>query len=94
MTAKMLPRGSMQCGNTAGGLGLDKEFIESVMATTGHAVRFFGFHPDADHGFEISPQLPKDWPELTVTRIYLHDQILTISADSAGRIAHQWRGTR
>ncbi len=73
----------MQGANTAGGLGLDKEFIESVMATQVVLYGFLGFHPTYD-GFEISPQLPKDWPELTVTRIYLHDQILNISADSAG----------
>jgi cellobiose phosphorylase len=71
----------MQGGNTAGGLGLDKEFIESVMATQEMLYGFLGFHPTYD-GFAIAPQLPKDWPELTITRIYLHDQILDITADA------------
>jgi hypothetical protein len=79
--AKDPARGSMQGGNTAGGLGLDKEFIESVMATQVMLYGFLGFHPTYD-GFAFSPQLPKDWPELTITRIYLHDQILDITADS------------
>ena len=81
--AKNPARGSMQGGNTAGGLGLDKEFIESVMATQVMLYGFMGFHPTYD-GFAISPQLPKDWPELTITRIYLHSGVLDVTADHEG----------
>ena len=38
---------------------------------------FLGFTPTAD-GFRINPVLPRDWPELTVSRIRLHDTILNI----------------
>jgi len=27
----------------------------------------------------LDPKLPKDWPELTITRIHLHDRVLNIS---------------
>ena len=89
-TAKMLPAARCK-SHTAGGLGLDKEFIESVMATQVVLYGFLGFRPTYDDS-EISPQLPKDWPELTVTRIYLHDQVLNIAPTLPGD-AHQRRGT-
>jgi len=40
---------------------------------------FMGFRPRSD-GFEINPQLPKDWPQLEITQIYLHDMVIDISA--------------
>src|SRR6202000_2735495 len=75
----------MQGGNSAGGLGLDKEFIESVMATQVMLYGFLGFHPTYD-GFEIAPQLPKDWPELTVTRIHLHDRVIDVTVTHDGEV--------
>jgi cellobiose phosphorylase len=39
---------------------------------------FLGFEPTAD-GFNINPQLPKEWPELTVTRIHLHQFVIDIT---------------
>jgi hypothetical protein len=73
-------RGSLQGGNSAGGLGLDKEFIESVLAPQVMLYGFLGFHPTYD-GFQISPHLPKDWPEVTVTQIHLHDRVIDVTAD-------------
>jgi hypothetical protein len=77
--AKDPSRGSLQGGGTAGGLGIDQEFVESVMATNVMLYGLLGFHPTVD-GFSISPQLPKDWPELTITRVHLRDQVLAITA--------------
>jgi hypothetical protein len=77
--SKDASRGSLQGGGTAGGLGLDREFVESVMATQEMLYGLLGFRPTVD-GFAISPQLPEDWPELTITRIHLHDQVLDITA--------------
>ena len=37
-----------------------------------------GLHPSAD-GFSLDPKLPKDWPELTITRIHLHARVLDLS---------------
>jgi hypothetical protein len=79
-------RGTMQGGNVAGGLGLDKEFFESVLAPQVMLYGFLGFRPTAD-GFAIDPCLPTGWPELTITRIQLHDDVLDITATAAGEIS-------
>jgi hypothetical protein len=76
-------RGSLQGGGTAGGLGLDREFVESVMATQVMLYGVLGFHPTVD-GFAIAPKLPSDWPELTITRIHLRDQVLDVTATGDG----------
>ena len=71
-------RGTMQGGNVAGGLGLDKEFFESILVPQVMLYGFLGFRPLAD-GFAVNPRLPQDWTELTITRIHLHDHVLDIS---------------
>jgi hypothetical protein len=78
-------RGTLQGGNVAGGLGIDREFIESVLATQVMLYGFLGFHPTID-GFAISPQLPKEWPELTISRIHLHDHVLDVTATKDGKL--------
>jgi cellobiose phosphorylase len=75
----------LQGGGTAGGLGLDREFFESVLVPQVMLYGFLGFEPTFD-GFSISPRLPKDWPELIVTRIHLHEHVLDVTADAAGGI--------
>jgi hypothetical protein len=82
--AKDPARGSMQGGNVAGGLGLDKEFFESVLVPQVMLYGFLGFRPTAD-GCAIAPRLPSDWPKLTVTRVHLRDQVLDITADAASK---------
>jgi hypothetical protein len=76
-------RGTMQGGNVAGGFGLDKEFFESVLVPQVMLYGFLGFRPTLD-GFAIDPQLPSDWPELTITRIHLHDYVLDVTATRDG----------
>jgi hypothetical protein len=71
-------RGTMQGGNVAGGLGLDKEFFESILAPQVMLYGFLGFRPTAG-GFAVNPRLPKDWPELTITRVHLHGNVLDIT---------------
>ncbi|MCL6519250.1 MAG: hypothetical protein K6T99_05420 [Armatimonadetes bacterium] len=71
--------GTLQGGGTAGGLGLDCEFFESVMVPQVMLDGFLGFKPTAD-GFKIAPKLPRDWLELTIDRIRWHDFIFTIKA--------------
>jgi hypothetical protein len=70
-------RGTMQGGNVPGGLGLDKEFFESILVPQVMLYGFLGFRPTAD-GCEISPRLPADWPSLGITRIHLHDHVLDV----------------
>jgi len=71
--------GTCQGGGTAGGLGLDMEFVESVLVPQVMIDGFMGFKAFAD-GFAIDPKLPSDWPELTINRIHFHDSILTARA--------------
>jgi hypothetical protein len=69
--------GSLQGGGTAGGLGMDMEFFESLLVPQIMLDGFLGFHPTAE-GFTLNPNLPSEWPELTVSRIYIHDRIYDI----------------
>jgi hypothetical protein len=71
-------RGTMQGGNVAGGLGLDKEFFESILPPQVMIYGFLGLRPTAD-GLAINPHLPKGWPALTVSRIHLHDKVFDIT---------------
>jgi Glycosyl hydrolase family 65, C-terminal domain len=71
-------RGTMQGANVPGGLGLDKEFFESILPPQIMIYGFLGLRPTAD-GFAIAPHLPKEWPSLSVSRIHLHDKVLDIA---------------
>jgi hypothetical protein len=82
-------RGKLQGGGAAGGLGLDIEFLESVLVPQVMLQGFLGFHATAE-GYEVHPRLPKDWPSLTITGIRFLDQTLNITAHADG----QWEATR
>jgi len=69
---------TLQGGGTAGGLGLDAEFFESILVPQVILDGFLGFAPRAD-GFALNPRLPSSWPELTVTRIRFHRTVLSIT---------------
>jgi hypothetical protein len=70
-------RGTMQGGNVPGGLGLDREFFESILVPQVMLYGFLGFHPTAA-GCTIEPRLPSGWKELSVTRIHLHDHVFDV----------------
>jgi len=72
-------RGTLQGGGPPGGLGMDKEFFESILVPQIMIFGFLGFRPRAD-GFELDPKLPKEWPELRVTRIHFQRLTLDITA--------------
>jgi hypothetical protein len=72
-------RGNLQGGNIPGGLGMDREFFESILVPQVMLYGFMGFSPRPD-GLVINPQLPSDWPSLRITRIHLHDHVLDIEA--------------
>jgi len=75
----------MQGGNVPGGLGLDREFFESILVPQVMLYGFLGFEPTAS-GFKINPRLPKAWPEATVTRVHLHERVLDLTAKADGTI--------
>ncbi len=78
-------RGTMQGGNVPGGLGLDREFFESILVPQVMLYGFLGFEPTAS-GFKIHPRLPKDWPEATITRVHLHDVVMDLTAKADGTV--------
>ena len=75
-------RGNMQGGNIPGGLGLDLEFLESVLYPQAMLFGFMGFEPKMS-GFVVRPRLPSDWSGLTIDRIRWQDQTLRMQATSA-----------
>ncbi|RJP26460.1 MAG: hypothetical protein C4527_14960 [Candidatus Omnitrophota bacterium] len=66
------------CG-TAGGLGIDCEFFESILVPQVMLNGFLGFEPRGD-GFALHPRLPNEWPELTITQIHFHRLVMDITA--------------
>ena len=78
-------RGTMQGGNVPGGLGLDREFFESILVPQVMLYGFMGFEPRAD-GFAIHPRLPSGWPELTITHVGLHEHVLGLRATRDGTV--------
>ena len=72
-------RGTLQGGGPPGGLGMDMEFIESILVPQVMLYGFMGFEPEFE-GFKINPQLPKAWPSLTITRVKFQDAVLELSA--------------
>ena len=71
--------GTLQGGGQAGGLGLDKEFFESVLVPQVMIYGFMGFEPQID-GFAIQPKLPSSLPYLKITKINLHGNVLDVKA--------------
>jgi hypothetical protein len=71
-------RGTLQGNNTAGGLGVDAEFVESVLVPQAMLYGFLGFEPTPT-GFKLNPRLPEDWPSLEITGIHLHDAVLNVN---------------
>jgi hypothetical protein len=77
-------RGNLQGGGTPGGLGLDREFLESVLVPQVMLYGFLGFRPTAE-GFTLDLKLPRDWPSLTVPGIHIHDHVLDVTVDESGK---------
>ncbi len=76
---------TLQGGGRPGGLGLDHEFFESILVPQIMIHGFLGFKPRGD-GFEIHPRLPRDWPQLEITQIHLHQLVLNIAASETNII--------
>ena len=72
-------RGTLQGSNTAGGLGMDAEFVESVLVPQVMLRGFLGFEP-TPQGFRLNPRLPEDWPSLEIRGIHFHDAVLNVAA--------------
>ena len=69
----------LQGDGAAGGLGLDREFFESLLVPQIMLRGFLGFTPTAD-GCQIEPKLPAAFPSLTIDRIRIKGLILSVTA--------------
>jgi hypothetical protein len=78
-------RGTLQGGGPPGGLGMDREFLESVLVPQVMLYGFLGFTPGVDD-CAIHPQLPREWSSLTIRGIRFHDQVLDVTAHATGRV--------
>ncbi len=83
--AKEPTRGTMQGGNVPGGLGIDREFFESILVPQVMLYGFLGFEPTLE-GFRLHPRLPSDWPELTVTRVHFRGAVFSLTARADGSV--------
>lgn len=88
-------RGSLQGGGTPGGLGIDHEFMESVLVPQVMLYGFLGLRPTGE-GFSLAPSLPSEWPSLEVTGIHMQDHVIDLTAyqDGRARIVCRRQGTR
>ncbi|MDG3004440.1 glycosyl hydrolase family 65 protein [Paludisphaera mucosa] len=73
-------RGTLQGGGPAGGLGLDQEFMESVLVPQVMLYGFLGVEPRPG-GLKIDPRLPSTWPSLTITRVQAQGHVLDLAAE-------------
>ncbi len=80
-------RGSLQGCGTPGGIGVDCEFMESVLAPQIMLYGFLGLEPRLD-GLAIKPRLPQDWPELTISQIHFIQHQLDITASDQRILIH------
>ena len=78
-------RGTLQGGGTAGGLGIDREFMESVLVPQAMLTGFMGLRPTPT-GFALAPRLPADWPSLKLTGIEVHGHVVDVQAWRDGRV--------
>lgn len=75
-------RGTLQGGGTAGGLGIDAEFWESILLPQIMTEGFLGLR--AEGGLLVlDPRLPSAWPLLKVTNVQYRQWTLDITATSA-----------
>jgi hypothetical protein len=78
-------RGTLQGGGPPGGLGMDQEFMESVLVPQVMLYGFLGFTPGPED-YTVHPRLPSGWPSMTVTGVRHHEEILDITAHADGRV--------
>jgi len=68
---------TLQGGGTAGGIGIDSEFLESSLIPSIVIYGFLGLEPTPD-ALVIAPRLPSACPEMGVTNVLYHGALLDI----------------
>ncbi len=82
----------LQGDGAAGGLGLDREFFESLLVPQIMLRGFLGLAPTAD-GCCLTPRLPADFPSLTIDRIRLKGLVLAVTASRDTIVLRKVSGT-
>jgi len=85
-------RGTMQGGNVAGGLGIDREFFESVLVPQAMLYGFMGLEA-APQCLRLRPRLPRTWPELKITQVHFQDWVLDLTARADGTVVVRASGS-
>lgn len=70
---------TMQGGGTAGGIGIDAEFLESSLLPSIMVYGFIGIKPNAEM-LSITPKLPRECPELGMTNLQYQNAVMDIFA--------------
>jgi hypothetical protein len=87
-------RGTLQGGGPPGGLGVDREFMESVLVPQVMLYGFLGAEPTPS-GLRITPRLPTDWPSMTITGIHFQDHVFDVEVDHENvRVKFHQRGAK
>ena len=77
-------RGTMQGCGTAGGLGIDLEFLESILVPQIMIHGFMGLNANGG-GITINPRLPDAFPSLEITRIHYRSMIFDVTAEAKNK---------
>jgi len=72
-------RGTLQGGGPAGGLGFDREFMESVLAPQVLLYGFLGAQPRPG-GLALAPRLPAAWPSAGVRGLHAQGHVFDLTA--------------
>jgi hypothetical protein len=81
----------LQGDGAAGGLGLDREFFESLLVPQIMVRGFLGLTPTAD-GCRIEPRLPAEFPSLNIDRIRLKGLVLGVTASRDAIVVRKVEG--
>ncbi|MBL9193150.1 MAG: hypothetical protein JNJ82_12425 [Opitutaceae bacterium] len=82
----------LQGDGAAGGLGLDREFFESLLVPQVMLRGFLGFSPIAK-GCRIEPRLPSSFPSLTIEGIRIQGLTLSVTASADTLVVRKRSGT-
>lgn len=83
---------TLQGGGTAGGLGLDVEFVESALLPQVMLYGFLGLRFERD-GIVLDPKLPSEWSSLRVTGIRYQSYTLVVTVTKT-KVYVSWTGPK
>jgi hypothetical protein len=78
-------RGTLQGGGPAGGLGFDREFMESVLLPQVMVYGFLGAEPRPD-GLVLAPRLPAAWPSAGLDGVHVQGHVFDVTV-TPGEVA-------